>query len=145
MKTRFFRKTALIIALVILFSISTQAFAAELRATYYIESQGASITRETGNEITVHYTVTANRIMDQIGVYYIQIQRSSDQQSWTTERTLHYTSYSEWVRENSGGNMGSISYTCKSGYYYRARIGFMGKDNGDSEYTYMYTNVVYIP
>ena len=145
MKRHNLRKTALLIVLVILFSTATQVFAAEPRATNYIESQGRGITRETGNTLLIRFSVCANRIMDQIGVYYIQIQRSSDQQSWTTDRTLHYTSYSDWVVENACSNLGSISYTGTSGYYYRARIGFMGKIDGDSEYTYMYTNVVYIP
>ena len=145
MKGQLLRKFVLVISVVILFSISAQAFAAEPRATYYIESQGGSITRGTDNIFTIHYTVSANRVMDRIGVYYIQIQRSTDQENWTPESTLHSSSYPEWMNENSMGNMGSTTYSGTRGYYYRAKIGFLAKIGSDSETTYKYTNTIYIP
>lgn len=145
MRKKFFSVLTLFTAVLMLLSANTCAFAVEPRATNYIEVQSSGLTRTTGKDFKVLYSVTTGQTVDQVGVYYIQIQRSTDQQNWTTERTLHYTSYTELVSENSCTHAGSISYAGTRGYYYRARIGFMAKIDGDSEFTYMYTNTIFIP
>jgi len=145
MRKKLFSILTLFTAVLMLISANTCVFAVEPRSTNYIEAQSSGLTRTTGTDFNVLYSVTTGQTVDLVGVYYIQIQRSTDQQNWTIERTLHYTSYPQFVDENTFSHAGSISYTGTRGYYYCARIGFMAKLDSDSEFTYMYTNTIYIP
>ena len=145
MKRIVIQSFALICVFALMFSGNIHVFASEPRSTMYIISNSCGIERTANEEFRIMYSINAGTLLDRVGVNYISIQRSTDQQSWTTEKTLYYFSYPELVREDSYTHSGSILYSGKRGYYYRAHIVFLAQKDDNAEGTTMFTKSVYIP
>ncbi len=145
MKRRYSRLLAFVCSLLLCFSFGVTILAVEPRATNYIAVQSSGLTRTTGTDFRISYSVTTGQTVDQVGVFMIQLMRSTDQQTWYREEVFYSYDYPELLCENSWTHSGSITYTGTRGYYYRANVVFYAKEGTDSERTSMYTNVIYIP
>ena len=138
---------ALLLAITVL--LTMPVYAAENDQIMPCESEVLSrytgyLSVSSGNEIKICFVVMGTQSLDKIGALIIEIQRSSDGESWTTVETYECADYANM--------MATTSYTCGSyvthygeyGYYYRAKVTFLGQ-KGNIVYTpTIYTDMIYL-
>lgn len=110
-------------------------------ASKYFSSYSVSLDNE-GNTLYADYSVCGTGLIDKLGAKTVYFQRSTDQKAWTTVKTCSYGSYSDMMGYDTSLHSSYNSYTGTSGYYYRAYIVLWAEEGGDSEYRYLYTNVI---
>ena len=113
-----------------------------LPASDYFGSHSVYLTKSSGSQFQVNFSVTAVDQMDKLGANVIKIQRSSDGSNWTDIATYTKEAYPSLVRSNAGIHSGSISYAYNSNYRYRAYIEFYAKKGNGTAYYSDYSAVI---
>ncbi|WP_394272149.1 acid shock protein [Butyricicoccus sp.] len=128
-----------IIALVLVFALclSVAAFAAETRASNFINSKVA--TASSGNGITVTFTIRATGTMTDLGATKIVIKTYSG----TTVKTYNYTDdgFAYLLGHNCSTYTASVSYPGFPGNQYYAVVYFKAGNSSGSETTTYTTNL----
>lgn len=135
---------AIALLLVFILTMAPVAQAAEVVTPYaskYFDSYSVSLDNE-GTTLYADYAAFGTDSLDKLGAKTVYFQRSSDQKTWTTVKTCTYTSYSDMVGYDTSVHASYNSYTGTSGYYYRAYVVLWAEQDSDSEYRYLYTNVI---
>lgn len=95
--------------------------------------------------IVVYFDVVGKGIMDEVGVYSVEIQESEDNKNWTVIDTLTAEMYPYFICEDTGSHYDNVVfYYGSTGYYYRARVTFWGKNSSGTGTASMYTETEYI-
>lgn len=110
-------------------------------ASKYFSSYSVSLDNE-GNTLYADYSVCGTGLIDKLGAKTVYFQRSTDKVNWTTQKTCSYSSYSDMIGYDTSLHSSYNSFTGTPGYYYRAYIVLWAEEGGDSEYRYLYTNVI---
>lgn len=110
-------------------------------ASKYMDSYSVTLDNE-GNTLYADYTVFGTGLIDKLGAKTVYFQRSTDKVNWTTQKTCSYSSYSDMIGYDTSLHSSYNSFTGTPGYYYRAYIVLWAEEGGDSEYRYLYTNVI---
>lgn len=138
MKKRLF---ASLFSIIIVFSISSSAFAANPNeediapyASAYLTEYTAWAVRSSSNQVYVYYDVTGNGTVGCLGAKLIVIQMK-DGSSWTPVKTYSGTVSNGMLKLNFGTHSGAKVYQGSSGNKYRAVVTIFGGSSttsGDS-------------
>lgn len=132
------KKSIKVISLLVLAAtiFTTAAFAfnnsdkeSSSRASAYISSESASITRNGGGSISINFSLTCMDYMNALGASTIKLYKSNG----TLLKTYSYTSYPSMVTTNNYHHSGSVSYSGTSGQYYYAVITFYASNSSGSD------------
>lgn len=125
-----------IVILIMALVLPTNVFAAQTRASDYLEGYSAYIYRAGWGKVQVWVEVDGTNDMDEIGALEIQLFESKDQENWTWIKTYSFTDYPEMLGYNDFSHTGHIEYSGTIGRYYKAYVCvWAGKDGaGDSRY-----------
>lgn len=135
---------AIALLLVFILTMTPAAQAADDVTPYaskYFDSYSVSLDNE-GTTLYADYDVFGTGIIDKLGAKTVYFQRSTDKVNWTTKKTCSYSSYTDMIGYDTSLHSSYNSYTGTSGYYYRAYIVLWAEEGGDSEYRYLYTNII---
>lgn len=136
------RLFAVILVFVLTFAPAAQATSyIDPLASKYFSSYSVSLDNE-GTTLYADYDVFGTGIIDKLGAKTVYFQQSTDKVNWTTKKTCSYSSYTDMIGYDTSLHSSYNSYTGTSGYYYRAYIVLWAEEGGDSEYRYLYTNVI---
>ena len=136
------KRFARVICLLLIFSmvLTVPVMAAEgasPRGSSYFASRLAYLYETSGNEFEIWIEVAALGTMDDLGASEIILQRSSNNSSWTDVKTYTSSAYPNLLDHGSCWHDAYVTYTGRSGYYYRAVVTFYAKKgNGIAEYEY---------
>lgn len=129
-----FRITALLLIICLLCPITI--FAAEPRASYYLDSYNAYPYSAGLGKIQIWFNVTGVSYMDDIGALTIQIYESTDNVNWTWVEAYTNDTTSSMLGHDEIFYQSHVEYRGVIGRYYRAYVCvWAGKDgSGDSRY-----------
>lgn len=115
------------------------------RASAFISGTLAYLYDISGTTFGVWFEIIATGIMPEVGVNRIKIQRSTTGTSgWATVKTMYPEDYPEMFATGVMYYANSVSYTGKSGSYYRALVTFYAKNStGIGEYS-CYTDIMLV-
>lgn len=140
------KRFAQVVSLILIFSLvlAIPAFAAEAapRASNYFGSHSVYLNRVSSTKLEVCFSVTAVGGMDELGASTIIVQRSSDGTNWEDMKTYTKDAYTNMIAKDTGFHSSSVSYTCTSGYSYRAYIQFYAKKGTGTAYYSDYSDPV---
>lgn len=123
--------------MLVLFLISgftTQATAAETRASLYLYSYDAYIYSEGNGKLSVWFEVDAVQTMDEVGTLTICLQEQAPNSStWSTVKVYRHTNYPDMLGYNAAYHYGHVDYQGKVGYTYRAYVTVWAGDNGNGD------------
>lgn len=139
---RFLRTVSLIMAVVLLLSVTTYAQEYTSKSSSYFSSYRAYCTKLSSTTVGVSYQVLSLGIMDELGASSIKVQYSSDKENWTTAKTFTKADYPSMTETDTGIFASTLSCTVPSGYYYRAYVAFYAKDGTGTAYRYYYTAII---
>ena len=130
----FFRITALLISLLMLCPLNANA--AEVRASYYLDSYSAYVYAAGGGKVQICFSVTGVNYMDDIGCLSIELYESTDNSNWEWVDSYTDTNTSNLLAQNKIHYSSYVDYQGVAGRYYKAYVCiWAGKDgNGDSRY-----------
>lgn len=127
---RKFRCMSMILAMLMLFSITVYADDSATYSSLFFDSYGVGIVKISSTVLEVGYDIVATRTMDKLGVSQIKIQRSSDGNTWTTAHTFSKDTYPWFICDNTSSHDGAVRCTTLTGYYYRAKITYWAEKEG---------------
>lgn len=81
----------------------------------------------SGTTLIIHFSITGNEIMDEIGATKIVLEESTNKSSWTTVKTYYPTKYPNMLATNSGKRSSTVNYGGKKGRYYKAVVTLRAK------------------
>lgn len=118
MKTK--RFLSMVLALTLIFSMSTVAFAADImpRANPYINSKYGSIASAGSGKININFSVDASDIMTTLGANKIELYKADG----AYLKTFYSSSYPNMLGSNTYTYGSSVSYNGVSGESYYAVI-----------------------
>lgn len=131
MKSRSFHRI-MQICLVILLSLSTTAFAAEIRASEYISAYSADATKTRDGNFAVSYRVNGTKKMDAIGVSRLEVQWYNGSR-WITEAVYTSADVPEFQATNKSYLSGKFTHTPENSGSYRAVVTVFAKDGNGSD------------
>lgn len=119
-----------------------EAFAAESRASYYLNSYTAYVYPSGWGNVQVWFDVTGTRDMDEIGVLDIKLYESTDNETWSWVKTYTYNNYSGMLGYNNYTHSGHIEYDGTIGRYYKAYVCVWAGKDGAGDTRYFWTSSV---
>lgn len=140
---RFNRCMSFFLAVVVLLSFPVCATEEiEPRASNYFFNYSAYLREVDSFNFTIVFSITALRIMEELGAKRIKVQISSDGENWATTQTYTRDTHPGFVEEDTGVHVYELNYNGSRGYYYRAVITFHAKDSTGSASSTVYTPVI---
>ncbi len=118
------------------------AFAAESRASYYLNSYSAYVYPSGWGNVQVWFDVTGTNYMDEIGALEIKLYESKDNETWSWVKTYTYNNYSGMLGYNNYTHSGHIEYDGTTGRYYKAYVCVWAGKDGDGDSRYFWTSSV---
>lgn len=139
---RFIRYLSFLLATVILLSFPVCATGeVDQRSSDYFACYSAYLREKDSFNFEIVFSITARRIMEELGAKRIRVQISSDGENWATTQTYTRETHPAFINYNNITHDYSFSYNGSRGFYYRAVITFHAKDaTGSAAYT-IYTPV----
>lgn len=137
------RFTALLIAIILIVPMSTEAATAEVvqpRASDYLCSYNAYIYPAANGKIQAWFTVTGNYFLDSIGALTIQIFQSTDNVNWEWYTTFLHNNNPQMLSYNDNFHDGYVECQGVPGRYYKAYVCIWGGSDGDGDTRYFYTS-----
>lgn len=134
------KRTTRILLLVVVLSIllSAATYAAETRASEYLATYYATITKTSNGNYSIFFSVIAPAKMEHLGASRISVQRYTGSY-WRTEYNYTYSAYPELQGENVAFYTSTLVYEPQySDSSYRAVVTFYGANSGGSD-TGVYT------
>lgn len=130
MKKKIVKTFALILVLIIAFSIPAFSIPAYARYSDYIDSYLAYLYSPNSNTAQVWFELKANYTSDKVGVTSITLQVSDDQENWDNVGTYRAADYPHLMASNTIGLDSHISVSVEPGHYYRAGLVFYVERDG---------------
>lgn len=112
------------------------------RSSSYFFNYSAYLREENSFNFRIVFSITAKRIMEELGAKTIKVQISSNGEDWATTQTYTRDTHPEFMDENTGTHAYEFNYNGSRGYYYRAIITFYAKDDTGSAVSTVYTPVI---
>jgi hypothetical protein len=125
--------------LVIILLCPTEVFAAETRASHYLNSYTAYIYPAGWGKVQVWFSVNGTGDMDEIGALSIQLYESKDNETWTWVKTFHFADYPGMLGYNNYFHDGYVEYNGTIGRYYQAYVCVWAGKDGDGDTRYFWT------
>ena len=105
---------------------------AEPMASTNIQNYYGFVEVTSGRFITVHFTINATGVMDELGAHMIRVQRSVDGVNWEICETYYEWDYPHIMGGGVSSYSSNITYLGEAGYQYRAFISYRAKNSTDT-------------
>ena len=140
----FVRIVCVVIAFALLGSMTGFAEETGSRASEFFWCYDSYLHKTSSTTFEVWFDVSALGRMEELGASYIKVQRSSDEENWITVQTYSSDYNSDMLCENTAAHASYVSYTGRSGYYYRAYVTFYAKNSNGEGYRFFYTETIWL-
>lgn len=131
MRRKRFCLLSFLLCMVLLFNIS--AYAAEMRASSYINSKIVSLSVSRNGDLNIYFYVYSNGTMDTLGASRIEIERYNGTR-WIVEHTFTSRNAPEIQTSKDWEHEATLTYTPDyTGTDYRAVVTFYAKDANGSD------------
>lgn len=117
-----------------------EVFAAESRASYYLDSYSAYVYPAGWGKVQVWFEVLGTNTMDEIGALEIRLYESTDNENWTWVKTFDYPDYPGMLGYDDFTHTGHIEYGGTIGRYYKAYVCIWAGKDGDGDTRYFWTS-----
>jgi len=128
------------IVLLVVMLCPVQAFAAESRASYYLNGYSAYVYPAGWGKVQVWFDVTGTDDMDEIGALDIRIYESTDNENWTWVKTFGYSDNPGMLGYDDWTHTGHVEYSGTIGRYYKAYVCIWAGKNGAGDTRYFWTS-----
>ena len=139
MKKRFL---SLLFALLLLFSLSTAAYAVDARASDYFGYTSVRAYAKSGGKILFEVDINATHTMQEVGASEIYVYEQQDDGSWDNVYTFTMDEYAYLIETNSIGACVDATYQGTVGKNYYALVSCYARDSNGAECLYFETSVV---
>ena len=136
--TVLFKSLICILAIVFIFPVN--AFAAESRASDYLEAYNAYVYPAGWGKIQVWFHVDGTTYMDEIGTLTIFLYESTDNENWTRVETFQHHEDAGMLGYNNYYHDGHVEYNGTIGRYYKAYVCVWAGKDGDGDTRYFWTS-----
>lgn len=126
--------------LIMTFACPLNVFAAEARASDYLEAYSAYVYPANWGKIQVWFEVEGTDYMDEIGALEIRLYESTDNENWTWVKTFEHQNDAGMLGYNEYFYAGHVDYNGTIGRYYKAYICIWAGENGNGDTRYFWTN-----
>lgn len=144
MKKNIIKTFALILVLIMVFSIPAFSIPAYARYSDYIDSYLAYLYSPNSNTVQVWFELKANYTSDKVGVTTIIIQVSDDLENWENVGTYKDDDYPHLMVSNTISICTNLEESVESGHYYRAGLVFYVERDGGSDTRFYDTEPIWI-
>ena len=139
MKKRFL---SLLFALLLLFGLSTAAYAVDARASDYFGYTSVRAYAKSGGKILFEIDIDATHTMQEVGASEIYVYEQQDDGSWDNVYTFTMDEHSYLIETNSMSACVDATYQGTVGKNYYAAVACYAKDSNGYECLYDDTPVV---
>ena len=139
MKKRFL---PLLCAMLLLFSLSTAAYAVEARASDYFGYTSVRAYAKSGGKILFEVDIDATHTMQEVGASEIYVYEQQDNGSWDNVYTFTMDEHAYLIETNSMSACVDATYQGTVGKNYYAAVACYAKDSNGYECLYDDTPVV---
>ena len=140
------RFVCIILICSLFFTVTAQAVnVVEPKASAFFAAYGTDLYKTSSTSFQIWFDVTANAwtSMQELGASEITLYRSLDKQTWSSVKLYQKSVYSQMVAQNTTSHIDYVTYNyATSGYYYRARITFYGKNSTGIGEKDVYTEII---
>lgn len=130
-----------VVILIMALVLPANVFAAQTRASDYLEAYSAYIYRAGWGKIEIWFDVDGTNDMDEIGALEIRLYESKDNETWTWIKTFDYTDYPDMLVYDDFAHTGHVEYSGTIGRYYKAYVCVWAGKNGAGDSRYFWTPV----
>ena len=130
-----------VVILIMALVLPTNVFAAQARASDYLEAYSAYIYPAGWGKVQVWIEVDGTEDMDEIGALEVQLFESKDQENWTWVETYTYNDHDGMLAYDDFTHTTHVEYSGTIGRYYKAYVCVWAGKNGDGDTRYFWTNV----
>ena len=139
MKKRF---CVLLFALLLLFGLSTAAYAIDARASDYFSFTDVRAYAKSGGKILFEVDINATHTMQEVGASEIYVYEQQDDGSWDNVYTFTMDDHPYLIETNTAGAFVDATYQGSVGKDYYAAVACYAKDSNGYECLYFETPVV---
>ena len=139
MKKRLF---AMLFTLLLLFSLSTAAFASNARASDYFSATSVRAYAKSGGRILFEVDINATHTMQEVGASEIYVYEQQDDGSWDNVYTFTMDEHSYLIETNTAGAFVDATYQGTVGKKYFGTVVCYARDSAGAEGLYFDTPVV---
>ena len=139
MKKRFL---SLLFALLLLFSLSTAAYAVDARASDYFGYTSVRAYAKSGGKILFEVDINATHTMQEVGASEIYVYEQQDDGSWDNVYTFTMDDHPYLIETNTAGAFVDATYQGTVGKNYFASVSCYAKDSSGTERIMFDTYVV---
>lgn len=139
MKKRFW---SLLLALLLLFSLSTFAHAVDARASDYFGYTSVRAYAKSGGKILFEVDINATHTMQEVGASEIYVYEQQDDGSWDNVYTFTMDEHAYLIETNSIGACVDATYQGAVGKKYFATVACYARDSEGAEWLYDETPTV---
>lgn len=127
--------SVLAVCLMISLLLSSASFAAEIKASRYLDNYEIGCTAMGNGKVKIWGRVYANRVMDEIGVAVVDIYEGTDPEGdvWTHQYSSYYNLESTMAGTNCSLFEGYTNHYGTTGKYYKAYVTVFVEYNGVTE------------
>ena len=120
--------------LIMVFSLCLPIFEStvEARASQYIDSYDAYISRNGSGNLTIWFDVASTGKMDKLGASSVFLYEKNNG-LWVLVKTYYNTDYTTMLRTNSGIHSSSLSYSGTTGKQYYANVYIWAEKGGSGD------------
>lgn len=144
MKKNILKTFALILVLIMVFSIPAFSIPAYARYSDYIDSYLAYLYSPNSNTVQVWFELKANYTSDKVGVTTIILQVSDDLENWENVGTYKDDDYPHLMASNTISICTNLEKSVEPGHYYRAGLVFYVERDGGSDTRFYDTEPIWI-
>ena len=130
MKKRFF---SLLFVMLLLFSLSTAAYAVDARASDYFSATSVRAYAKSGGKILFEVDINATHTMQEVGASEIYVYEQQDDGSWDNVYTFTMDDHPYLIETNSIGACVDATYQGTVGKKYFATVACYAKDSSGYE------------
>ena len=139
MKKRF---CVLLLALLLLFGLSTAAYAIDARASDYFSFTDVRAYAKSGGKILFEVDINATHTMQEVGASEIYVYEQQDDGSWDNVYTFTMDEHTYLIETNTAGAFVDATYQGTVGKKYFATVACYARDSEGAEWLYDETPTV---
>ena len=139
MKKRFL---SLLFALLLLFGLSTAAYAVDARASDYFGYTSVRAYAKSGGKILFEIDIDATHTMQELGASEVYVYEQQDDGSWDNVYTFTMDDHPYLIETNTVGAYVDATYQGAVGKNYYAAVACYARDSEGAEWLYYNTPVV---
>lgn len=122
--------------------LTTGVFAAESRASSYIETDSATISAFGNGILEIKFYIKGTGTMTKIGCKSIVVYESTDNSNWTHVASYYDSNYSGLMAQNKIKHSGSFYHQGVAGRYYKATVTVYAGNSSGGSVDYLQTGSV---